>query len=326
VQAPRWNLGMASPDDHRSRVAGAAGRAALFPARAAAHMWRDQLEDVLDAVLSSPEAARAVDRALAGPLPEQVAESVVRHRVLERMVAELAASGEIDRLLNDGLGSARTGELADRLLASEQVRRVLGEVVSAPEVRHALTQQTAGLWDEVFAGLRGRAAHVDDRADRRHAPARATPYAGIATRALAFAVDVALSAAIYMSVVGVATLVSLLVGGLRPEWLVGILITIGWTLAGFWYFVLFWASAGRTPGMHLLRLRVRTASGEGPLSVSRSCVRVVGLILSIVPLFAGFIPVLFDTRRRGLADMLAGTVVVYDEPDNAGQRAPVSSQ
>lgn len=309
---------MASPDEHRSRVAGAAGRAALFPARAAAHMWRDQLEDVLDSVLSSPETARAVDRALAGPLPEQVAQSVVRHRVLERMVAELVASGELERLLSDGLGSPRTSELADRLLASEQMRHVLGEVVSAPEVRHAITQQTAGLSDEVFAGLRARTAHLDDRADRRHAPARATRYAGIATRALAFAVDVALSAAIYMSVLGIATLVSLLVGGLRPEWLVGILITIGWTLVGFGYFVLFWASAGRTPGMHLLRLRVRTASAEGPPSVARSGVRVVGLILSIVPLFAGFIPVLFDSRRRGFADMLAGTVVVYDEPDPEG--------
>lgn len=306
---------MPSQDEHRSRVAGAAGRAALFPARAAAHMWRDQLEDVLDSVLSSPETARAVDRALAGPLPEQVAQSIVRHRVLERMVAELAASGELERLVNDGLGSQRTSELADRLLASELMRHVLGEVVSAPEVRHAITQQTAGLSDEVFAGLRGRAAHLDDRADRHHAPASATRYAGIATRALAFTVDMALSAAIYMSVVGIATLVSLLVGGLRPEWLVGILMTIGWTLVGFGYFVLFWASAGRTPGMHLLRLRVQTASGEGPPSVARSGVRVVGLILSIVPLFAGFIPVLFDRRRRGFADMLAGTVVVYDEPD-----------
>jgi uncharacterized RDD family membrane protein YckC len=37
----------------------------------------------------------------------------------------------------------------------------------------------------------------------------------------------------------------------------------------------------------------------------------VGLVLSIVPLFAGFLPVLFSERRRGLADFMAGTVVVY---------------
>jgi uncharacterized RDD family membrane protein YckC len=39
----------------------------------------------------------------------------------------------------------------------------------------------------------------------------------------------------------------------------------------------------------------------------------VGLVLAVVPLFAGFLPVLFTARRRGLPDFLAGTVVVYDD-------------
>jgi uncharacterized RDD family membrane protein YckC len=41
--------------------------------------------------------------------------------------------------------------------------------------------------------------------------------------------------------------------------------------------------------------------------------RLIGLVLCIVPLFAGFLPVLVDDRRRGCHDMLAGTVVVYVE-------------
>ena len=45
----------------------------------------------------------------------------------------------------------------------------------------------------------------------------------------------------------------------------------------------------------------------------RSFVRFVGLILAIVPLFAGFLPVLVDGRRRALQDFLSGTVVL-DEP------------
>jgi uncharacterized RDD family membrane protein YckC len=40
-------------------------------------------------------------------------------------------------------------------------------------------------------------------------------------------------------------------------------------------------------------------------------VRLVGLVLSIIPLFAGFLPVLVDDRRRGLLDMMARTTVVY---------------
>ena len=103
-----------------------------------------------------------------------------------------------------------------------------------------------------------------------------------------------------------------LVGGLRPQWLVGILLMFGWILIAGGYFVLFWSSAGQTPGMRLFRLRVHNAEGAAP-SVGRSIVRMVGLVLAIVPLFIGFVPVLFDKRRRGLPDFLAGTVVKYED-------------
>ena len=45
---------MASSDEQRSGLSEAAGRAALFPARAAARVWRDQLEEAVDEVLSAP--------------------------------------------------------------------------------------------------------------------------------------------------------------------------------------------------------------------------------------------------------------------------------
>ena len=47
-----------------------------------------------------------------------------------------------------------------------------------------------------------------------------------------------------------------------------------------------------------------------PLSVPRAVFRFVGLILATIPLFAGFWPVLFTRRRRGLPDWMANTVVV----------------
>jgi uncharacterized RDD family membrane protein YckC len=62
--------------------------------------------------------------------------------------------------------------------------------------------------------------------------------------------------------------------------------------------------------MRLMQVRAVTADG-GRLHLARSLVRVVGLALAIIPLFAGFIPVLFDARRLGLQDMLARTVVVH---------------
>jgi uncharacterized RDD family membrane protein YckC len=297
----------------RSVLADVAARAALFPARAAAHVWRDQIEEVLEAVLSAPETARAVDRALAGPLPEEIARSVVRHHVLERILADLAASGELERVTRDALASPRTREIVDGVLASDEMRRVLGEVVSAPEVRHAMAEQTAGLSNDVLTGLRAKATRVDERVDRRRTRAPAA-YAGLATRGLALVTDVLVVAALYMSIVGVASVLTLLVGSLRPQWLVGALLTSGWAIVSGGYFVLCWSTAGRTPGMQLFRLRVRPAGHDGLLSAGRSIVRMVGLLLSIVPLFAGFLPVLFDSRRRSFADLLAGTVVLYDDP------------
>ena len=307
---------MASKDDEqRSGLADAAGRAAFFPARAAARAWRGPLEEAVDQVLSAPEIARVVDRALAGSLPEELARSLVRHRVLERIAAELAASGELERLLTAALGSPQTLQLTDRVLASDETQSALSHVASSPELRDAIAHQTTGLAEEVVGGVRASAARLDDRAEQvvRRPPRTERPiYGGIATRAFALATDAAVTIVLYMSAVGIVALIASLVGGLRPEWLVGALLASGWMLIVGTYFVLFWSTAGQTPGMRLLRVRVRGPAGDTP-SIGRSLVRLVGLVLAIVPMFAGFVPVLFTERRRGLPDFLAGTVVLYDD-------------
>ena len=46
------------------------------------------------------------------------------------------------------------------------------------------------------------------------------------------------------------------------------------------------------------------------LTPRRALARFGALLLAALPLLAGFLPVLVDDRRRGLHDMLAGTVVV----------------
>lgn len=300
-------------EEPRSGLAAAAGRAAFFPARAAAQAWRGRLEEAAEDVLSAPEIARVIDRALAGDLPEEFARSLVRHRVLERVVAELAASGELERLANAALASPQTLELTDRVLASDETQRALRHVASSPELRDAIARQTTGFAEDVVGGVRASAPRLDDRIEQavgRRTRAERPPYAGIATRALALATDAALATVLFMSATGLAALVASLVGGLRPEWLVGVLLASGWILLAGAYFVLFWSAAGQTPGMRLLHLRVLGPSSQPP-SLGRSIVRLVGLVLSIVPLFAGFLPVLFSERRRGLADFMAGTVVVY---------------
>ena len=137
--------------------------------------------------------------------------------------------------------------------------------------------------------------------------------AGIATRGTALAVDAAFANLIFLVLGALIGLVTSLVGDLRPEWLVALLAAAGWTLIVGGYFTLFWSVTGQTPGMRLMRLQVVTYAG-GPVHLARALVRLVGLVLAIIPLFAGFLPVLFDARRRGLHDWLARTLVIHVTP------------
>jgi uncharacterized RDD family membrane protein YckC len=147
-------------------------------------------------------------------------------------------------------------------------------------------------------------------------PPAVVPYAGLATRAVALAADVAIAQVIVFAGGAVLALVASLVGDLQIGTLERVLAALAWvTVVGF-YFVLFWSTAGRTPGMRLMALRVLDPSGGHP-AVGRSLLRLIGLALCIIPLFAGFLTVLVDDRRRGLHDYLAGTVVVYDMEDVA---------
>ena len=303
------------PDRNRSGLADTAGRAALYPARVAARAWRGRIESAAEDVLSAPELARVLDRALAGPLPEELARSLVRHRVLERVVAELAASGELQRLVKQALASRQTLDLTDSVLESDEMQRVLRSVASSPELREAVARQSAGLAGDVVAAMRTAAAGIDDRAERavrrRTRPSRPI-YAGVGSRAIALALDALTALGIFVVASAIFALIASLVGGVRPHWVAGTLLGAGWVLVVGGYFVLFWSAAGRTPGMTVMRLRVLRQGGAG-LSTARAFVRAVGLALAIIPLFAGFIPALFSDRRRALPDYLAGTVVVYDD-------------
>jgi uncharacterized RDD family membrane protein YckC len=152
------------------------------------------------------------------------------------------------------------------------------------------------------------------------------PYAGLATRALGLAIDVAIAQAIVFAGGAVLALVASLVGDAKLDTTLGKLLAAGaWALTVAAYFVTFWSAVGQTPGMRLMDIRVTTADGEVP-GVARSTLRLIGLGLAIIPLFAGFLPVLVDDRRRALQDFLAGTVVLHGgtEPPPAPEPAPAA--
>jgi uncharacterized RDD family membrane protein YckC len=136
-------------------------------------------------------------------------------------------------------------------------------------------------------------------------------YAGLATRALALAVDVAIVQVIVFSGAAIVGLVGSLVGEFKIDTtLTRVLAASAWFLTVAAYFVTFWSTVGQTPAMRMMGIRVLAPDGAPP-GFPRSVVRLIGLGLAIIPLFAGFLPVLVDDRRRGIHDMLAGTVVEH---------------
>ena len=136
-------------------------------------------------------------------------------------------------------------------------------------------------------------------------------YSGIVTRAIAFAIDALVVQFVAIAVAGTVALILSVVS--PPDKFDPVIVAIGGVAYGLWlvgYFVVFWSTTGQTPGNRLLEIRVcRAADGEliGP---SAALLRFAGLILAALPLFAGFLTILVDDRRRGVHDMLAGTVVV----------------
>jgi uncharacterized RDD family membrane protein YckC len=302
------------PPEERSAVSDAIGGAAAYSARVAARVWRGPLEAAAAELLTTPEIRRTADRTLSSELPEELGRLLVRHRVVERVVHELVVSGELERMLETTLASPESQAMVDRVLASPAMKQSLERVLAGPEVRAALKSQSAGFADEVMDGVRGSASGLDSRFTTRSAAvSEPTPFAGVASRGIALVVDAFAIVAGTAVLGGAASLVAAVVGGLRPEWLAQGLLSLAAVTIAVGYFALFWHTAGQTPGMRLMHVRVRSNRGDGRLTGWQAIVRTIGLALAIIPCFLGFVPVLFDRRRRALPDYLAGTVVVYDD-------------
>jgi uncharacterized RDD family membrane protein YckC len=148
-------------------------------------------------------------------------------------------------------------------------------------------------------------------------PPRPPEYEGLATRAIAFTVDAAIISAVAV-VVGAAVGISLSVLSVPSE-VETALFAAGGAACLLWstaYFVTFWTATGQTPGDRLLGIRVQRAEDGENLRPRKALLRLIALTLCAIPLFAGFLPILFDDRRRGLHDMIAGTVVTGSEVES----------
>ncbi|HEX4186550.1 MAG TPA: RDD family protein [Solirubrobacteraceae bacterium] len=144
-------------------------------------------------------------------------------------------------------------------------------------------------------------------------------YAGLVTRALAFAIDGAIVNAAALAV-GVVVGLGLSILHLPETADVVIAAILGglWVLWTVSYFAFFWSTTGQTPGARVMQIRVLDAGERGPLKVRRAILRFAGVILAAIPLLAGFVMMLWDDRGRCLQDRLARTVVVEAAVETAG--------
>jgi len=188
--------------------------------------------------------------------------------------------------------------------------------------------------DKVWATLRGRkSAEVvppdfavaipgkrPDPKEMAGRPYLGGGYAGIASRVLAFSIDLfALIMALvigWVFVRGVVSIFSLdrLFQSLLGTSGYGMLRIVGsgvlGTLTACLYWIFGWTFIGGTVGKMVMGLRV-VGPGGSRLSFWRSLRRVIGYFISAFALGLGFLWVIVNKRHHSWADKLAGTSVVY---------------
>ena len=87
---------------------------------------------------------------------------------------------------------------------------------------------------------------------------------------------------------------------------------------GWLYMWAGWTFFGATPGKALWRLRVVTEDG-GRLGAGRAALRCLGYALASLPVKLGLLPILWDARRQGWHDRIAGTVVLQHAAHGCGR-------
>jgi uncharacterized RDD family membrane protein YckC len=136
-----------------------------------------------------------------------------------------------------------------------------------------------------------------------------SPRAGAVSRFGAFFVDaLVLSATVRSAVWLLSGVAHVLRRFAPPVDLSALLVAVAPVIAAL-YFVAFWATVGQTPGKWLMGIKIVPIEG-GRLTLRRSLLRLVGYVLSALPVYLGFLWIL-GPNRRGWHDRLARTVVIY---------------
>jgi uncharacterized RDD family membrane protein YckC len=263
-------------------------------------------EEAMVAAVESEAVERALVRVLQGPLVEEAVNGALESEAVRRALIEALDSEMVD-------------EVWRRMLASEEAQRLVERIAEAPELRAAISAQSVGFIQDIgdtigdtTRRLDGVAESIARRVFFRRPREEGTQRAGAVTRALAFVMDGLIVNLGFSGLAAIAALIASFFTG-NDSGLSGVALALGsaaWLALGAVYLVGFWSIAGQTPGMNFFG--VRLAVGRG-LPFRRSLKRLFGLALAIIPLGLGLLGIVFDERRRGWQDRLAGVDVVYEE-------------
>jgi uncharacterized RDD family membrane protein YckC len=90
----------------------------------------------------------------------------------------------------------------------------------------------------------------------------------------------------------------------------GLLYAVGFLFGLLYFSYCYGSPSGQTIGMRLLGIRVYDFNGRGPIGFGRGVLRYIGLIISGIPCYLGFLWMLWDREKQTWADKIANTVVV----------------
>jgi uncharacterized RDD family membrane protein YckC len=261
-----------------------------------------------EAIVSAVE-SEAVERALA---------RVLQGPVVDEAVQNALESAAVKKALIEALDSELVDEIWRRLLASQQTQQLIERIAEAPEVRAAISAQGMGLLDDIGRQIDKVARDLDDAVERilrriffRRRRPLPTSRAGAVSRGLAFGIDALFVNIFFTVLAGAITLLATFFGGNGenvPRGAVAAgsfvwLVVVGTYMVGFWWL------AGQTPGMRFLGIRLN----ERRPPFGHAIRRLIGFGLSFLTLGIGFLGIVFGESRRGWADRMGHTEVIYDE-------------
>ena len=253
----------------------------------------------LNEVLQHVDVDAALDRVNVNKIAERIdMDELVEHTDLGAVIARSSGG-----MATEALDAARSQAVGLDQFIDRRVGRVLRR-------RHPGPAGPSELAGPRPAGSDGRVMTAGQR------PARWVTlqgqFAGSASRFLAYAVDLAVSTALFTLVVAGISFVIDTVTRHSITWTTGsgVVTAVVFAAWEFFYFGYSWAASGKTFGMAALGIRVVRADGAAA-EPWRGVLRALAFPLSFLLLGLGFLGILVQREHHALHDLIAGTAVIY---------------